>query len=120
MDWVVEFTDEFEAWWDGLTEAEQNSIDQSVGLLETSGPNLGAPHTSKIHGSRHGRMRELRVQHQGRPYRILYVFDPRRVGILLIGGDKTGNNRWYEEFVPQADAIYDAHLEVLKLEGLLK
>ena len=65
-------------------------------------------------------MRELKVQHQGRPYRVLYVFDPRRVAILLMGGDRTGNNRWYEEFVPQADAIYDAHLEVLKLEGLLK
>jgi hypothetical protein len=41
-------------------------------------------------------MRELRVQHQGRPYRVLYAFDPRRAAILLIGGDKTGNDRWYE------------------------
>ena len=119
MDWVVEFTDEFEAWWGGLTEAEQDSIDQSVGLLEEKGPTLDHPHTSKIHGSRHGRMRELKVQHHGRPYRILYAFDPRRVAMLLIGGDKTGNNRWYEEFVPKADEIYDAHLEVLKLEELL-
>jgi hypothetical protein len=47
------------------------------------------------------------------------AFDPRRVAILLIGGDKTGNDRWYEEFVPIADALYDAHLEILKLEGLL-
>jgi hypothetical protein len=49
-------------------------------------------------------MRELRVQHQGRPYRILYVFDPRRVAILLLGGDKTGDDRWYEKNVPLADA----------------
>lgn len=61
-------------------------------------------------------MRELRVQHEGRPYRVLYAFDPRRVAILLIGGDKTGNNRWYEENVPRADAIYDEHLGELESE----
>jgi hypothetical protein len=51
-------------------------------------------------------MKELRTQHAGRPYRTLFAFDPRRVAILLIGGDKTGNNRWYDEFVPKADKIY--------------
>lgn len=65
-------------------------------------------------------MRELRVQHEGRPYRVLYAFDPRRAAILLIGGDKTGlGDRWYVEFVPKADALYDAHLEMLKAEGLI-
>jgi hypothetical protein len=64
-------------------------------------------------------MRELRVQHQGRPYRVLYAFDPRRAAILLIGGDKTGNERWYDEFIPVADRLYDAHLVTLKREGLI-
>jgi hypothetical protein len=64
-------------------------------------------------------MRELRVQHRGRPYRVLYAFDPRRVGILLLGGDKTGNDRWYEEFVPKADRLYASHLELLRKEGLI-
>ncbi len=64
-------------------------------------------------------MRELRVQHKGRPLRILYAFDPRRMAMLLIGGDKTGNNRWYEQFVPIADNLYDGHLEILKNEGLI-
>lgn len=64
-------------------------------------------------------MRELRVQHQGRPYRVLYGFDPRRVAILLLGGDKTGDDRWYEEFVPVADRLYDAHSASLKREGLI-
>jgi hypothetical protein len=41
-------------------------------------------------------MKELRIQHSGRPYRVLFAFDPRRCAILLIGGDKTGNDRWYE------------------------
>lgn len=51
-------------------------------------------------------MKELRVEHEGRPYRVLFVFDPRRVGMFLIGGDKTGNGGWYEEYVPKADKIY--------------
>jgi hypothetical protein len=61
-------------------------------------------------------MRELRVQHAGRPYRVLYAFDPRRCAILLIGGDKTGNDRFYEQVVPIADAIYDRHLKGLDRE----
>jgi hypothetical protein len=62
-------------------------------------------------------MRELRVQHQGRPYRVLYAFDPRRAALLLIGGDKTGNDRWYEVFVPIADRLYDEHVKQLRDEG---
>jgi hypothetical protein len=55
-------------------------------------------------------MRELRIQHAGIPYRVLYAFDPRRVAILLIGGDKTGDGNWYKRVLPVADALYDAHL----------
>jgi len=61
-------------------------------------------------------MRELRPQHKGRPYRVLYAFDPRRMAVLLVGGDKTGNNRWYEEFIPIADKLYKNHLETLNRE----
>ena len=64
-------------------------------------------------------MRELRVQHAGRPYRLLFAFDPRRCVILLLGGDKTGNDHWYDENVPIADRLYDEHLELLKKEGLI-
>jgi hypothetical protein len=64
-------------------------------------------------------MRELRVQHTGDPYRILYAFDPCRAAILLIGGNKAGDNNWYERFVPIADKLYDKHLETLKKEGAL-
>ena len=58
-------------------------------------------------------MRELRIQHKGDPYRVLYAFDPRRTAILLLGGCKAGNDRWYEEIVPLADNIYDEHLRDL-------
>ena len=114
MPWDVEYTDEFGAWWEGLTDAEQESVAAVVGLLEDHGPQLGYPHSSGITSSR-----ELRIQHQGQPYRVLYAFDPRRAAILLIGGDKTGNERWYDEFLPVADRLYDAHLTILKREGLL-
>ena len=55
-------------------------------------------------------MRELRTKHEGRPLRTFYAFDPRRVAILLIGGDKAGNDRFYDEMVPKADKIYDDYL----------
>jgi hypothetical protein len=115
--WEVEYTDELGAWWADLTEAEQESIDSSVRLLEEKGPNLGFPHTSGIESSKHTHMRELRVQHEGRPYRILYAFDPRRCAILLLGGDKTGDDRWYDVHVPIADDLYDTHIETLRKEG---
>jgi hypothetical protein len=118
MKWDVEYTDEFGDWWAGLNEAERESITASVDLLENDGPNLRFPHTSGINGSKHDHMRELRIQHAGRPYRVLFAFDPRRCAILLIGGDKTGNDRWYDENVPVADRLYDDHLEILKKEGL--
>lgn len=62
-------------------------------------------------------MRELRIQHAGKPYRVLYAFDPRRTAILLIGGNKTGDNRWYEKHIPMADDLYTEHLKTLKKEG---
>lgn len=119
MIWGVEFTDEFEAWWNDLSEDEQIAIDASVRLLELRGPTLEYPHSSEVRGSRHGRMRELRVQCQGRPLRLLYAFDPRRTAILLVGGDKTGDDRWYERMIPVADRVYDEHVAALKEEGLI-
>ncbi|MEH1956670.1 type II toxin-antitoxin system RelE/ParE family toxin [Nostoc sp.] len=119
MTWEVEFTNEFEMWWVELDDSTQVSIDTVVRLLEARGPELPFPYSSKINGSRHSHMRELRVQHRGEPYRILYAFDPRRVAILLFGGNKGGDDRWYEENVPKADMLYDEHLEELKTEGFL-
>ena len=62
-------------------------------------------------------MRELRIQHQGQPYRVLYVFDPRRMALLILGGEKAGDDRWYERNVPLADQIYDRFLEEIGEEG---
>jgi len=119
MAYEVEVTDEWLAWYRGLTEAEQDELAASIGLLEMKGPQLPFPYSSGISSSRHSHMRELRTQVGGRPYRTLYAFDPRRVAILLIGGDKTGDDRWYDVFVPKADDLYDEHLDTLAEEGLI-
>jgi hypothetical protein len=119
MAWSVEYTNEFEDWWNSLEPDVWDSIDVVVSLLEERGPSLPFPYSSKINGSRHGQMRELRVQHRGAPYRILYAFDPRRTAILLLGGNKGGDDRWYEVNVPKADQLYDDLLAELKREGLL-
>ena len=116
MAWEVEVTDEFEAWWDSLDVGEQESISAYVGMLEEKGVALDFPYSSGITTSKHTHMRELRPQHKGKPYRILYAFDPRRTAILLLGGCKTGNERWYEENVPLADKIYDAHVKEIEQE----
>ena len=119
MTWEVEYTDEFEEWWHSLAEKEQVAVDASVRLLELLGPSLKFPYSSGVKNSRHGHMRELRIQFGGRPLRTLYAFDPWRRAILLIGGDKTGNDRWYAEYVPIADDLYDQYIDELRKEGLL-
>ncbi|MCL2411557.1 MAG: type II toxin-antitoxin system RelE/ParE family toxin [Treponema sp.] len=114
--WEVEFTNEFYDWWETLDEAEQDAVDRSVGLLEEKGTSLPFPYSSNVRQSKHGSMRELRSQCKGKPLRTFYVFDPRRTAILLIGGDKTGNDDFYNEMVPKADKIYDEYLKEIQEE----
>ncbi len=116
MAWAVEFTREFEDWWNGLSEDEQVDVETKVRVLEELGPALGRPHADSVQGSRHANMKELRIQHAGRPYRVLFAFDPRRRAILLLGGDKTGNASWYDENIPIADRSFDNHLLTLERE----
>jgi hypothetical protein len=117
--WEIEYTDEFGKWWDMLSEKEQIDVAVSVELLSELGPHLPFPYASAINNSKYSHMRELRIQHKGKPYRILYAFDPRRIAILLIGSNKSGNKNWYKKFVPIADKLYQAHLISLKKEGKL-
>ena len=115
----IEYTDEFGQWYFNLAEVQQDDLASVVGLLEAKGTKLGFPYSSKINGSKHSRMRELRIQSQGNPIRIFYCFDPKRDAILLIGGDKTGDKRFYERMIPLADRLYDIYLLEIKREGLI-
>ena len=115
---VVEYTDEFYSWWVSLSEDLQDSIAAAVNLLAENGVNLGDPTSSQIKGSKVRHMRELKVQHGGKPYRVFYAFDPRRCAILLIGGMKEGDDRqWYRKMVPIAERIYLEHLAELEQEA---
>lgn len=104
-------TDDFKGWYEPLSLEEQTSIDPIVELLAEKGVALDYPYSSKINDSRHSGMREPRIQHAGKPYRILYIFDPLRNAVLLLGGSKVGlGNRWYERAIPRADDLYDQYL----------
>jgi hypothetical protein len=105
---------EFVNWYEALTEAEQEGIRPIVAMLEAVGAMLGYPQSSAVKGSRYPGMRELRIQHAGRPYRILYAFDPIRQAVLLMGGDKTGDGRWYEKAIRVADKLFTEYLHDLE------
>ncbi len=77
----------------------------SVKLLEKYGPVLKFPYSSQINDSKHSRTRELRTQSKGRPLRTLDAFDPLRVAILLIGGNKRGTQDWYAKYIAKADEL---------------
>ena len=62
-------------------------------------------------------MKELRVQSNGRPFRILYAFDPNRRAIALVGGNKQSDSRFYKRMIPLADRLFDRHLEELRHEN---
>ncbi|HUZ77218.1 MAG TPA: type II toxin-antitoxin system RelE/ParE family toxin [Chloroflexota bacterium] len=118
MPWEVEATDEFGSWYLDLAQAEQSAINAVVDLLDERGPALGRPYADTIAGSRHANMKELRPPEGN--IRILFAFDPRRMAILLLGGDKTNEwVAWYRRMIPVADGMYDEHLEDLRREGLL-
>lgn len=105
-------TAEFEEWFLGLSRADARAVVRGVGLLEAKGLALGFPHSSALGGSRYA-LRELRVQSLGRPLRIFYAFDPKRQAVLILGGDKTGDDRFYSWAVPKAEAIWEHYLEGL-------
>jgi hypothetical protein len=117
--WNIEMTDEFFDWWSSLGESQQDALQASIELLEVEGPSLGRPHADSVKGSRHSNMKESRTQCGGKPLRSFFAFDPRRSAILLIGGDKTGNDRFYDKMIPVADALYDSYLEELRKDGLI-
>lgn len=118
MAWDIEFTEQFEEWWESLTAEQQEALDDRISLLAESGPGLGRPVVGHIESSRHPNMKELRVS-RGGALRVLFAFDSRRAAILLLGGNKAGQwDEWYRTAVPIADDLFDEHLAELEREDL--
>jgi hypothetical protein len=108
---------QFGEWFEGLSNREQDDIQATVRYLSQDGPAAGRPTVDRIEGSRLHNLKELRVPGD---IRILFVFDPRRTVILLLGGDKAGLwNDWYVTAIPEAERLYAVYLAELRAEGLL-
>ncbi|HZZ45230.1 MAG TPA: type II toxin-antitoxin system RelE/ParE family toxin [Tepidisphaeraceae bacterium] len=117
--WDIGWTDEFEEWIlsDDVDASVREDVRACLVVLREIGPSLGRPLADTIKGSRHPNMKELRVQSKGRPIRLFYAFDPQRKAMLLIGGNKQGQKRFYEVYVPIADRLFDQYLEECKHGG---
>jgi hypothetical protein len=114
--WEAIFDDECEEWLLGLDVQVRVAILQRVALLRERGPQLGRPYVDTVEGSRFPNMKELRVQVGGDPWRVLFAFDPIRRAVVLVGGNKRGDKRWYKVNVPIADRRFERHLERMKEE----
>jgi hypothetical protein len=110
--WTVEVTDEFETWWDQLTEDERISLDGMIRVLEAHGPSLGSPYNMNVPGSRHPQLRQLRVPHQGQSLCVLYFPDEEHAALVLLTGTTTGtqDEPCPPEHVELADRVYRNYL----------
>lgn len=114
MDWQIDFDEDFSVWFESQDLELQKEILANLKVLAELGPALRRPRVGNIQGSRHQQIKELIVQYKGDPWRILFAFDPDRHAVLLVGGDKTGDNRWYQTNIPIADDRFDKHLAELE------
>ncbi|MDN3520729.1 type II toxin-antitoxin system RelE/ParE family toxin [Halomonas ramblicola] len=113
--WRVVTVERFDQWFMQLGDAEQQAILAGIFKLETLGPHLGRPDVDSLKGALKVRnLKELRIQCKGRPYRILFAFDPVRQAVMLCGGDKTGDKRFYETLIPVAEREFLDHLASLE------
>ncbi len=119
MAWEVEFDEAFAAEFDELPETVRDELLAHALLLENSGPHLKRPHADTLNGSKHANMKELRFGADDGVWRVAYAFDPRRAGILLVAGDKSGGSgkRFYKRLIKTADERFDAHLAALRKKG---
>lgn len=113
--WKVITVETFDQWFLNLNQAEQTSVLASIFKLEEFGPLLGRLDVDTLTGSKKVKnLKELRVQHQGRPYRLFFAFDPLRQAVLLCGGDKTGDKRFYKQMIPLAEAEFLIYLKEME------
>ncbi len=106
-------------WYGTLDRPTRESVAAAIDLLSEQGPNLKRPFVGEVQSSRFPNMKELRpASPGGTELRILFAFDPLRHAILLLAGDKQGRwRKWYQRAVPQADRLYQEHLDSLNKEA---
>lgn len=117
MEWTIAFDPNFRIWFYEQEPGLQDEMFAVIKILAESGPKLGRPRVDTLKGSSFKNMKELRIQYQGDPWRILFAFDPQRQAVLLVGGNKSGNNRWYKENLPIAEKRYEQYLEIFEEEN---
>jgi len=119
MTWEVLAAPEFETWLSSLPLESRKAVAVDLEVLRMTGPQLGRPLVDHIKGSKHGNMKELRTTTGASVYRTFFAFDPVRRAVLLIGGDKAGQDqyRFYKAMIKQADAIFSRHLKSMKKDN---
>lgn len=105
-------TPEFGAWFDSLSGAHQDKVNFYVSLLVEKGLALGHPYSSDIKGSKIGGLRELKVKSHSHALRVFYAFDPARRAVVLIGGDKTGQDegRFYDRMKRVCETLWQRYV----------
>lgn len=115
MPWEVLVTEEFEGWWRELGAEHQDALAARIAMLRDHGPALGRPTVDTLEWAGLANLKELRASVGRARLRVLFVFDPLRRAVLLVGGNKAGQWRsWYLRTVPQAERLYAEHLERMR------
>lgn len=122
MTWIVHFHDEFEREFGNLGESVQDELLAMARLLGDFGPLLGRPHVDTLKGSDFANMKELRFTAGDGVWRVAFAFDPKRDGILLVAGDKSGSSesKFYKRLIKKADERYQKHLDKLRARSAAK
>jgi len=102
----LRLTPEVSEWLTTLTPNNVSRVTAAMNRVRGGGPTWGRPDVDRVKGSRHHKMKELRV---GPSIRVLFAFDAGDP-LMLVGGDKQGTwNGWYPPKLRQADRLYDEY-----------
>lgn len=104
------------SWLHSLRQNDRDTLLQitaALNVLQQEGPALGRPLVDRITGSDLPNLKELRPGSSGASeVRVLFVFDPERNAVILVGGDKSGNwSGWYRTAIKEAEEAYAAYKE---------
>ena len=116
MEWEIIISEEYESWFNELSQKHKIAIATDLEVLRNLGPTLGRPYADQIKGSKFNNLKELRTKVPGHVYRSLFAFDPERYAVILSGGDKKGKNqkKFYKRLIAQAEIIFETYLKTIQ------